>query len=63
MTDAYKKNLYLYLLQSNFNGSNILGTIKICSRQGYFEPFRVDYSAMSGDIIGMSFRCLFDFLQ
>ena len=40
-------------LQSNFNGSNSFGTMKICSRQGYFEPMRVDYRARSGGIIGI----------
>ena len=30
------------LLQSNFNGSNTFGAIKISSRQGQFEPMRVD---------------------
>ena len=28
--------------QSNFSGSNTFGTMKICSRQGQFEPVRVD---------------------
>ena len=42
-------------LQSNFNGSNTFGTMKISSRQGYFEPTRVDYSARSGGLIGIFF--------
>ena len=42
--------------QSNFNGSNTFGTMKISSRQGLFEPMRVDYSARSGGIIGIIFR-------
>ena len=41
-------------IQSNFNGSNTLGTTKICSRQGKFEPVRVDNSARSGGIIRIS---------
>ena len=31
-----------HIVQSNFNGSNTFGTIKICSRQWQFEPMRVD---------------------
>ena len=46
----------LKYIQSNFNGSNSFGTIKISSRQGLFEPMRVDYSARSGGIIGISFQ-------
>ena len=38
-------------VQSNFNGSNTFGTMKINSRQEWFEPMRVDYSARSGGII------------
>ena len=41
-------------MQSNFNGSNTFGTMKISSRQGYFEPMRVDNSARSGGIIRIS---------
>ena len=37
-------------IQSNFNGSNTFGTMKICSRQGEFEPLRVYYRARSGGI-------------
>ena len=43
-------------IQLNFNGSNTVGTMKISSRQGYFEPMRVDYSARSGGTIGIIFR-------
>ena len=43
-------------IQSNFNGSNTFGTIKISSRKGYFKPMGVDYSARSGGIIGIIFR-------
>ena len=42
-------------IQSNFSGSNTFGTMKISSRQGSFEPLRVDYSASSGGLIGISF--------
>ena len=38
-------------LQSNFNGSNTLGTMKISSRQEQIEPSWVDNSARSADII------------
>ena len=41
-------------LQSNVNGSNTFGTTKISSRQGWFEPVRVDESARSGELIGIS---------
>ena len=43
------------LIQSNFNGSNTFGTKKISSRQGEFEPMRVDYSVRSGGLILISF--------
>ena len=45
-------------IQLNFNGWNTFGTMKISSRQGWFEPVRVDYSARSGGIIGIYFRFL-----
>ena len=35
-------------IQSNFNGSNTFGTMKTCSRQGWFRPLRVYYRARSG---------------
>ena len=41
-------------LQSNFSGSNSFGTMKISSRQGKFEPMRVDYSARSEGLIRIS---------
>ena len=41
-------------IQSNFNGLNTFGTMKISSRQGYFEPMRVYNSARSGGIIRIS---------
>ena len=46
-------------LLSNFNGSNIYGTMEICSRHGKFEPLRVNHSARSNgnlDNSEMSFR-------
>ena len=43
-------------VQSNFNGSNTFRTMKICSRQGWFEPLRVYDRARSGGIIRISFR-------
>ena len=42
-------------IQSNFNGLNTFRTMKISSRQGEFEPIRIDYSVMSRDIIRISF--------
>ena len=42
-------------VQSNFNGSNTFGTIKISSRQGQFELMKVNYSARSGGLIAISF--------
>ena len=41
--------------QSNFSGSNTFGIMKISSRQGYFEPVRIDYSARSGGLKCISF--------
>ena len=38
----------------NFNDLNTFGTMQISSRQGKFEPMRVDYSARSGGVIGIS---------
>ena len=35
-------------IQSNLSGSNSLGTMKICSRYGLFEPLRVNHSVRSG---------------
>ena len=35
-------------IQSNFDGSNIFGTIENCSRYRWFEPLRVNYGAKSG---------------
>ena len=46
---------FLCIIQSNFSGSNTLGTMTISSRQGLLEPTRVDYSARSGGFIGISF--------
>ena len=44
------------IIQSNFNGSNTFGTMKIYSRQGQFELMSVNHIARSGGIIGISFR-------
>ena len=38
------------IIQSNFNGSNTFGTMKICPRQGEFEPLRVYHRTRSGGI-------------
>ena len=46
--------LWVHIIQSNFNGSNTFGTMKISLRQGQFEPVRVDESARSGGIIRIS---------
>ena len=51
---TWNRNLFEIVIpniQSNFNGSNTFGTIKICSRQGKFKPMMVDNSARSGGII------------
>ena len=45
-------------LQSNFSGSNTVGTMKMCSSQGKLELTSVNHSARSGGIIGI----FFDFL-
>ena len=42
-------------MQSNFNGSNSFGTMKIYSRQGQFEIMSINHSARSGGIIGVFF--------
>ena len=54
----FSKPLYtiiINIIQSNFNGSNTLGTMKICSRQGQLELMSVNHSAKSGGIIGLYF--------
>ena len=43
-----KVQLSVFKVQSNFDGSNIFGTIENCSRHGWFEPLRVNYDAKSG---------------
>ena len=40
----------------NFSGSNTFGTMKIYSRQGWFELMCVNQSARSGGIIRIYFR-------
>ena len=39
------------VLQSNFDGSNLFGTMKICSRQRLFEPRKVTIGATPGGIM------------
>ena len=51
---TYKTSHCCKYIQSNLNGSNTIGTMKISSRQGWFEPMRVDYSARSGGYIRIS---------
>ena len=41
-------------VQSIFNGLNTSGTMKISSRQGKFEPMRIDNNARSGGMIRTS---------
>ena len=53
--DFYHVYDSFFTLQQNFNGSNTFGTMKICSRQGWFKPMSVNHSARPGDIIGISF--------
>ena len=52
ISDGYFKYRSVYSIweeiQSNFNGSNIFGTMEICSRYGYFEPLRVNHGTRSG---------------
>ena len=35
------KSRFSMFIQSNFDGSNIFGTIENCSRHGWFEPLRL----------------------
>ena len=49
------RNMDLTYIQSNFNGSNIFGTMKISSRQGLFELMSVNHSARSGGILWLYF--------
>ena len=55
LNDFRMGNHNILYVQSNFNGSNTFGTMQISSRQVKFEPVRVDYSARSGGLIGISF--------
>ena len=43
-------------LQSSFSGSNTFGTMKISSRQGYFEPMRVDFRRLNRNIFLIFFN-------
>ena len=47
------------LIQSNFDGSNTFGTVKICSRQRWFEPRMVTISAIPGGIVEITVGYLF----
>ena len=47
MRNSMVKGLDMFVVQSNLNGSNSLGTIKISSRYALFEPLRVYLSARS----------------
>ena len=49
-------------IQSNFDGSNPFGTMKICSRQRQFEPRRVTISAIPGGIMEIIVGHLFGVL-
>ena len=52
--------ILIYIIQPNFNGSNTFGTMQVSSRQGKFEPMRVDYSARSGGFFfDMTVCCVF----
>ena len=46
-------------IQSNFDGSNPFGTMKICSRQRLFEPRKVNISATPGGIMEIIVGYLF----
>ena len=52
----------LFLKQLNFSGSNGSGTMKICSRWGWFGPVGVGRGAKSMGIIDMSFRSFFNMM-
>ena len=43
-------------IQSNFNDSNTLGTMKICLRQKKFELMSVNRSAKTGGKVDISLR-------
>ena len=47
--------IFILQIQSNLNGSNTFGAVKICSRQGYFELMSVNHSARSEGIIKIYF--------
>ena len=40
-----------FITQSNFDGSNLFGTMKICSRQRLFEPRKVTIGTTQGGIM------------
>ena len=47
-------------VQPNFNGSNTLGIMKLCFRQGQLELMRFNNSTRSSGIIGLFFSIFFD---
>ena len=48
---SVKTFLFVYKIQSNFDGSNLFGTMKICLRQRLFEPRKVTIGATPGGIM------------
>ena len=44
----YNKQTCTYSIQGNFSGLNTFGTMKICSRQGWFELVSVNHSSRTG---------------
>ena len=68
LRSSYDKpqNLFLWRnkkkIQSNFDGSNSFGTMKICSRQRQFEPRRVTISAIPEGIMEIIVGYLFGVL-
>ena len=49
-------------VQANFDGSNPFGTMKICSRQREFEPWKVTISATPGGTMEITVGYLFGVL-
>ena len=48
-----------FYIQSNFDGSNLFGTVKICSRQRLFKPRKVTVGASPGGIMDIIVGYLF----
>ena len=59
----YKSYVSPLYIQSNFDGSNLFGTMKSCSRQRLFEPRKVTIGATPGVkmeiIVGYLFGVLY----